>query len=376
VPPEVLDRLAGAEAALAAAGTAAPERERRLAEAGEAALRSELLGDRSATAGAGGASVELIELRRDRRLAEAGEAGLREALRAAVGPGAAAAALAGTRFATLLADRDGTVLPYFSRYLASVQPAWAALWLTRFARRCSGHAVVLTAGPLEGPGVLDLAVAPEDAFVYAASKGREWKAPGRPPHRTPLAPEQAERMARLVEALEALLERPAHRRFRSIGSGFQRKYGQVTVARQDIGDSISHPDSRGLLDELQALVSHLDPDRAWFALSDTGFDVEVHLRDAAGEAFDKGDGVRLLEAELPLGLGAGSALVCGDTLADVAMLEAAAERAPEARALFVARPADPGRDELMRAVRKLDAAAVFVDSPEALLLLLDELSSG
>jgi hypothetical protein len=146
------------------------------------------------------------------------------------------------------------------------------------------------------------------------------------------------------------------------------------VARQDVTGSVAASESLEMLEALRRLVSDLDPAGRWFRLEDTGFDVEIHLVSAGGEAFDKGDGVRLLEAELPLGLGAGPALVCGDTSSDVAMLKATARLAPLTRAAFVVRPADPRGDELRGAVREWDPEAVFVPSPEALLLLLDALS--
>lgn len=353
--------------------------EHRLAEAGEAAARREQLAGGPRASGAA-PRAERLELERDRLLVAAGERALHEALRER--PGVAADVEAGrarlekTRFATLLADRDGTVLPYFSRYGASVQSAWGALCLTRMARRCSGRAVVLTAGPLQGPGVADLAVAPAEDLCYAASKGREWMLGGGAPHREPLEPEQSERMRALGAALERLLDRPDTRRFRLIGSGLQLKYGQATVARQDVAGRVPEPESEALLEELRALVRELDSEGRWLRLEDTGFDVEIHLAAAGGEAFDKGDGVRLLQQALPLGLESGPALVCGDTLSDVPMLEAAAAWAPEVRAAFVIRPADPRGEAMRRAVREQDPDAVFVSSPEALLLLLDALAAS
>jgi hypothetical protein len=129
-----------------------------------------------------------------------------------------------------------------------------------------------------------------------------------------------------------------------------------------------------LLAELRRLLERLDPGGEAYRLEDTGFDVEIHLPTAGGAAFDKGDGVRRLDGALPLGLGSGPILVCGDTLSDVAMLEAAAELAPGVRAAFVLRPRDPHGRELVDAVRRLDPAAVFLDAPEALLLSLDALA--
>jgi hypothetical protein len=323
---------------------------------------------------------EIEELRKDLLFLDAGEASLRrdlsarhEGLDAEVD--AVVSALSGTRLHTLVTDRDGTVNNYCGRYASSVQPLWNAVYLTRFARTTT-KAVVLTSGPLQGPGILDLSVAPEDAFVYAGSKGREYLESG---GRRRVFPIDSDRQARLDDfnrRLDALLHEPGHEMFSLVGSGLQHKFGQTTIARQDIAGSIPVEASSRFLDAVRSLVRAVDPGEDVLRVEDTGLDVEVLLTvDGANggrlKDFDKGDGVRFLDRDLPLEMGAGPCLVCGDTASDVPMLEAALSLAPEVHAVFVTR-----REELRSRVRALHPGALFVSTPDALVAALDTLGRG
>jgi len=318
--------------------------------------------------------VEYLTQGEERLLSElaADHAGFEAEVDAVVG------ALAGARFRSFVTDRDGTVNNYCGRYASSVQSAYNAVFLTRFARTLVGRAVILTSAPLDDVGLADLAVAPPGAFVHAGSKGREYLDPKGRRRRFPIEARQQEKLDELNRRLAALLGSPGREVFAQIGSGFQRKFGQTTVARQDIAGSIPAERSEGFLAEVRELVRSIDPELEDFRIEDTGLDVEIVLTvgDAGADAgsvrdFDKGDGVRFLNEDLGLGLDQGPCLVCGDTGSDVPMLQAALDVAPEVRTVFVTR-----REELRSRVAGLLPDALFVSEPDILVAALNALVRG
>ena len=321
---------------------------------------------------------EIGELRKDVRYLEDGE----EALLADLAHGhsrfldevaAGREALAGVRFQAFVSDRDGTVNNYCGRYASSIQSAWNAVFLTRFARANSRRSVILTSAPLDDVGLVDLVVTPPGVFLYAGSKGREYLDPEGRRRQYPIDARQQEMLDMLNRRLGAVLDEPGHEVFRLIGSGLQHKFGQTTVARQDIHHSVPGERSKAFLESVRNLVRSLDPEGAFFRIEDTGLDVEILLTvDDARRGrrdFDKGDGVRFLNDDGKLALVKGTCLVCGDTSSDVPMLKAALELAPAVRSVFVTR-----RDDLRERVRSLLPGALFVSEPDALVAVLCALS--
>ncbi|WP_319583387.1 trehalose 6-phosphate synthase [uncultured Pseudodesulfovibrio sp.] len=271
---------------------------------------------------------------------------------------------------TLVTDRDGTVNNYCARYLTSIQSIYNAVFLTRFARTHVRKPVVLTSAPLDG--LIEISVNPDGEFFYAASKGRECLDRDGRIRRLDISPEKQAAMDALNSRLSDLTGRPEYEKFTLIGSGLQFKFGQSTVARQDIGGSIDKTESEAFLATLEALVAELDPDERNFRIEDTGLDVEIILTvEAEGEGlkdFDKGDGVKFLDKELGLGLANGVGLICGDTGSDVPMLEAALSVSPQTRAIFVTR-----KQELAQRVTGLTGAALIVPEPDMLVTILGTL---
>jgi hypothetical protein len=286
-------------------------------------------------------------------------------------------------FDCFVTDRDGTVSNYCGRYLSSVQSAYSAVFLARFARRATRRAVVLTSAPLEEGGLLELSVAPESLFVYAGSKGREYRDRRGRRGRLPVEPEQQALLSELATRLQRLLREPPYELHRLIGSGFQRKLGQLTVARQDIYGSIPPEQSARFLDAVTQLVRALDPAGRRLRIEDTGKDVEIMLTvgggqeagaEGAAREFDKGEGLRFLDRELGLGLAHGRKLVCGDTASDLPMLRVAAQGGAQREdtwAVFVT--TDP---TLQAEVRALSPRSFCVSSPDLLVTLLAELAEG
>ncbi len=321
---------------------------------------------------------EIDGLEKDLHLADEGEPALREFLASAnerfeeqLQTGLDV--LSDASIDTLLTDRDGTVNNYCGRYASSVQSVYNAAYLSRFARSRVRNAVILTSAPLSDVGLADLAVTPPGDLILAGSKGREYLDRDDVRRRDAIDASKQERLDEVNRQLQELLSDPAYAVFGMIGSGLQFKFGQTTVARQDIDGSIDADRSTAFADTVAALIAGIDPEGSVLRIEDTGLDLELILTvdDAEGASrdFDKGDGVRFLDRDLGLGLADGPCLVCGDTAADVPMLVAASEIAPETHAVFVT------DDEALRqTVRDVAPDAVFVSRPDTLVALLDAMS--
>jgi hypothetical protein len=118
-------------------------------------------------------------------------------------------------------------------------------------------------------------------------------------------------------------------------------------------------------------VSSIDPDGSSFSIEDTGKDIEIVVA-TGGEAdirnFNKGDGLRFIDGELPLRLGEHKTLICGDTWSDLSMLEHARSSGAEFATVFVTNDR-----ELRGRVRELADRYFFVSGPDALVAALGTL---
>ena len=270
----------------------------------------------------------------------------------------------------LITDRDGTINNYCARYLTSIQSIYNSVFLSRFALNKVNRPVILTSAPLDG--LIEISVNPEGKIFYAASKGRECLDLEGRIRRLPISEDKQIAMEALNKRLSELLARPEYEKFSLIGSGLQFKFGQSTVARQDIGKSIAEDESNGFLKTLEELAEELDPDRKNFRIEDTGLDVEIILTvetDGDGlKDFDKGDGVKYLNTELDLEMFRGPHLICGDTSSDVPMLEAALEMSPETWAIYVTK-----NEDLAKRVMGLTPDALIVPEPDMLVAIMGTL---
>lgn len=270
----------------------------------------------------------------------------------------------------LVSDRDGTVNNYCARYLTSVQSIYNAVFLARFARSGATSPVILTSAPMDG--LRQMSVVPEGEFYYAASKGRECLDLEGRLRRLAIPPDKQAAMDRLNRRLEKLVAKPENEKFTLIGSGLQFKFGQSTVARQDINKSVAEDESDAFMAELERLVAELDPEHACFRIEDTGLDVEIILTvESSGDElkdFDKGDGVKYLNRELGLEMHRGPHLICGDTNSDVPMLEAALDLSRDAKAIYVT-----DKQDLAQRVQSLCPDAVIVPQPDMLVTILGTL---
>ncbi|MBW2456495.1 MAG: trehalose 6-phosphate synthase [Deltaproteobacteria bacterium] len=293
-------------------------------------------------------AYELAELDKDLKYLEVGEEkffdhldGLHDGFAKQVEQ--SVARLRDVKLNCFITDRDGTINNYCGRYRSSIQSVYNAVFLSRFAAKCTQNPVVITSAPLADPGIVDVSVNPEKTMVYAASKGREFIDLTGARRSYPVAADKQALLDQLNQRLTALCGKPDYERFSLIGSGLQFKFGQTTIARQDINKSIPQGESEAFLKQLQDLVTELDPSGANFVIEDTGLDVEIILTIGEGEGlkdFNKADAVDYLARELKLDLSSGAQLVCGDTGSDVPMIDAVMAHCPNTWAVFVTRKAD------------------------------------
>ena len=281
--------------------------------------------------------------------------------------------LKGKRFNCFITDRDGTINNYCGRYRTSVQSVYNALFLARFAQNTTTNPIIITSAPLEDPGIVDVSTLPEQTVIYAASKGREFIDLSGVRRSFPIDPEKQQLIDRLNRRLTALVTDSKYERFSLIGSGLQLKFGQTTIARQDISGSISEERSQKFLNVIERIVQELDPSGENFKIEDTGLDIEIILTVAGEDAelkdFDKKEAVKFLDRELGLNMGSGPHLVCGDTGSDLPMLEAAMEKSTDTWSVFVTK--DPQLGEKAKAVCP---QAVTVPEPDMLIAILNQLA--
>ncbi|TVQ41128.1 MAG: trehalose 6-phosphate synthase [Spirochaetaceae bacterium] len=275
---------------------------------------------------------------------------------------------------TFVTDRDGTVNNYCGRYRSSVQAIYNAVFLSRFAWRCCRRSVMLSSAPLCNGGLVDVSVNPDGVFVYAGSKGREFCDERGRYRAFPIDDQRKQLLDQFNLRLEQLLDHSEYGVFRLIGSSLQFKFGQTTVARQDVDNSVSDRVSGRFLDEVNRLVTEVDPRREYLRVEDTGKDIEVILTVKDGsdaKDFDKGDGLTFVAGELGLELDNSRTLICGDTSSDIPMARIAAQRSRDSLAVFVG--AD---DRLSAAVRSANANASFASCPDVLVTALGGLEGS
>ncbi|MFP4510407.1 MAG: hypothetical protein ACLFNQ_09780 [Spirochaetaceae bacterium] len=271
--------------------------------------------------------------------------------------------LSGRSFIACFTDRDGTVNGYSNRYVSSIQPAYIAVALTRFAASVCEHFVILTAGPLEKPGVLDLSVMPSNTAVYAASKGRQVVLPDGSRASAYLSPERRRALELLASAISGLYESAEFAPFRYVGSGLQTKFGECSVAYQDWQSNCPDSVSQTFRTAVKALIRRLDPTLSTFHIEDGGRELDISTLGSGSASFDKGSGLRLVVEQAGMRLDGRSVLVCGDTMGDLPMVERVVESGARLVTVFVTT-----NDSLKQRVHDLDAEALFVDRYESLVL--------
>lgn len=230
-----------------------------------------------------------------------------------------------------ITDRDGTIHRYSPLYMQSHQAAYNGIFLSRYSQALRASAV-LTSGPLQNPGVLDLSCFYPGSFYLAASRGRELVSLDGTRTAPELSKEARVALQTLQDQMDRVLSTDPYASFRWIGSGFQVKYGQLTVAIRDQFQSVPEDLSNTMKNEFINLVLMVDPQQRFFHIEDTGFDLEISVLDPRRNEdpgsrikdFDKGDGLTFLLDQIhsKTGQTATNLLISGDTPSDLPMIEA------------------------------------------------------
>jgi hypothetical protein len=281
--------------------------------------------------------------------------------------------LKGLNFNCFITDRDGTINNYCGRFRSSVQSIYNSIFLVRFAAKRTVNPVIITSAPLRDFGVMDVSINPEKSVIYAASKGREFIDLSGKKRTYAIDKQRQGQLDNLNKKLLSLVKDPVFEKFSLIGSGFQRKFGQTTIARQDISRSIPEDESCNFLKKIKSIMSDLDPENKNFRIEDTGLDIEIILTIGDSQSgfkdFDKGDAVKFLDEELQLGMTKGPHLICGDTYSDIPMLKAAKEKTNDTWAIFVTKD-----HKLAEKVRDVCLNSIIVTEPDILVSILNFLS--
>lgn len=274
----------------------------------------------------------------------------------------------------LITDRDGTVNNYCGRYLSSIQSIYNSYFISRFASGIT-DSIILTSAPLQNGGIIDININPSGLFHYAGSKGREYQNKKGQKHSFAISREKQDVLDLLNDRLKSLVNQDQFKIFSYIGSGLQFKFGQTTIARQDIYSSVPPQDSDNLLKTVKQIVNDIDPQNSFLRIEDTGKDIEIMLtveNESSGiKDYDKGDGVQYLDKELNLGLSKKNTLICGDTFSDLPMVKTACEQNNRTKAIFVTED-----DLLIKKLSDITSNSLTVSSPDILITILYNFSKG
>ena len=283
--------------------------------------------------------------------------------------------LKGKHFHAFITDRDGTTNNYCGRYRSSVQPIYNSVFLTRFAKHCCDYPIIITSAPLKDFGILNVSINPSNTFIYAGSKGREFIDMHEEFHSFPIPKKKQDIIHQLNEKILELLQEQDFEKFNFIGSALQIKFGQTTVARQDITRSIRDDDSSAFLQKVKSVVEEIDPAGKNLRIEDTGLDIEIILTidvecdECPVKDFDKGDGLAFIADRLDIPGSKKPTLVCGDTSSDIPMLKTAMEMFDDVWAVFVTRD-----EALKKQVEEICPNSFTVPYPDVLLTILGLLS--
>ncbi len=276
------------------------------------------------------------------------------------------------KFHNLITDRDGTINNYCGRYISSIQSVYNAVFLYRFAANSAKNSILLTSAPLNAIGMVDISLLPKDMFIYAGSKAREYFDHQGIRHQFSIEEEKQQMLDKFNHRLKQLLEQSEYSLFSLIGSGLQLKFGQTTIARQNISGTVPENESIDFLETINKIVQQLDPEKRFFRMEDTGKDIEIILTIDNGDDkgkikdFDKGDGVNYLDQELSLNISDGPNLICGDTASDVAMIEASMAKSSNTWTIFVTQDL-----KLKNRVKDICSNSFFVQEPDMLVMILN-----
>lgn len=269
------------------------------------------------------------------------------------------------KFTHWFTDRDGTINNYCSRYDFSFQSLYNAYIVSSFIKNIENN-VILTSAPYN-KGLKNISILEDAELIIAGSKGREFSFKNKS-YTMDIPTESANCLQQITKEIKKLIKEAPFDIFHHIGSGFQEKIGQITIAKQDINNTIP----QSLSQEFQGIVEYIakknDSTNKLITIEDTGKDIEIILNDKNKE-FSKGEGIDFIAKQLSLNLSSGNILVTGDTPSDVPMVEKCLKYNPNVVSIFVTTD-----ENLKKYLSTISENSYYVSSPDALLYLLHLLS--
>ncbi|KAI1718359.1 trehalose-phosphatase [Ditylenchus destructor] len=267
----------------------------------------------------------------------------------------------------MITDWDGTMKDYCSQYATNLQPIYSAISMARFAEAFTRLTAVLTAGPLRGPGILDLTALPIDGPVmFSGSWGREWWMGGkRVVHDDGITEEGFVALERLNDEMKSLLEKKEYAQFGMVGSGVQRKVDRLTLGIQTVCKHVQPELSRSYQDQVRERVHRVDPCMQTLHFDpSTDLEVEVVVKNN-DVVWNKSHGVERVVKTVGDSLDPpGRILICGDTSSDLPMVQCAVNANPQGvMALFVG-----ANESLQSKVREMVpvGCCAFVSAPDVI----------
>uniref|UniRef100_A0A0N5C3U1 alpha,alpha-trehalose-phosphate synthase (UDP-forming) n=1 Tax=Strongyloides papillosus TaxID=174720 RepID=A0A0N5C3U1_STREA len=226
-------------------------------------------------------------------------------------------------FEYFFTDRDGTLKSYSCTYQGSVQPAYSGVIQAQFARRCAQTCCIVTTSPMLQIGVLDVSTIPEGYYYFGASVGRDWYLdPSNKFRDTTISPNDLHLLDLIFDDINTILFQTKWRRFTWIGSGLQKHYGHITLAHQDVYNTVENELVLLLDKEIKNIVKKHDASGEHIMIKLTDTDIKIFLKTSpTGKIFTKGDGITLFAKKMGFDLSKGRILVCGDSESDIPMLE-------------------------------------------------------
>jgi len=262
-----------------------------------------------------------------------------------------------------ITDRDGTINNYCETYLSSVQSIYNAFFLYKFSEKIQ-KSIILTSGSINDFEKVN--ILSKGNFIFAGSKAKEFKFLNGIIHRFKIPKNEKQIIDCLAKSIKKLLAKKNYKIFKFIGSGFQKKYGEITVARQDIFNSIPQKQSIEFLFEIKKIVKDLDPNKKFLEINDTKLDIEIILKSNL-KTFDKGKGLEFLLDKSRIFLS--NVLVSGDTISDLPILKSSKNLSKKVYCIFVTQ-----NKKLKAEVKKIHKNSIFVSSPDILIISLYQLS--
>uniref|UniRef100_A0A915PGY4 alpha,alpha-trehalose-phosphate synthase (UDP-forming) n=1 Tax=Setaria digitata TaxID=48799 RepID=A0A915PGY4_9BILA len=272
-------------------------------------------------------------------------------------------------FQYFFTDRDGTLKSYSCSYQASIQPAYAAVIQAQFARRCAQTCAIITTSPLMGVGILDVSTMPEGYYYYGASAGREWFIDPRNKFRDlSITADQLQFLDKVYDTIQELLNTQEFKYFKCVGSGLQKHFGHLTIAYQDIYNSVPKQQSDELLKKIHEIVNEIDGMRRSLVVNEGSTDIKIFLKNSNGIVFNKGHGIALMVENIRCKLSDGKILVCGDSESDLPMVEVCLGRNPRnVYTIWVTERTDLKEKVMSLCSRYGNKNVAFVSCPEVLL---------